>query len=105
MRGHDSIKSERKAQMGVHKYYAENDNAWVDGELTKAANCYLRAAEIQRVEQELTVEEVKQKVESFWPWDLKPLKLSKFRSKNLIKAGAMIAAELDRLFRARAKNG
>jgi hypothetical protein len=99
MRGHDSIKAERKGQMSEHGYYAENDNNWANGELSRAANCFLQAAEVQRIEPELTKEEVKSKVAGFWPWDEQTLKVNKSRTKNLIKAGAMIAAELDRLFR------
>lgn len=81
------IADERARQIIVEKYSIADDvqqnNA---GELIKAALCYLMPTDTELVS-------------SFWPWDWdnwKPTPNNRLR--ELEKAGALIVAEIDRLF-------
>ncbi len=40
-----------------------------------------------------------------WPWEMAWLKISEDPVRNLVKAGALIAAEIDRLLRLAEKGG
>jgi len=83
------IAAERQRQVSVEGWTPEHDDEHQYGELTLAAMCYIEAKpshfhrNIRR-----------------WPWDSKWWK-PKDRISNLARAGALIAAEIDRLKRAR----
>ena len=80
------IAAERQRQIEVEGWTPEHDAVHTDGELVEAAIAYAVAAIGLTVSAEA----------DWWPWDLEWWKPKDTRS-NLIRAGALIAAELDRL--------
>lgn len=89
--GAGMIAAERQRQVEVEGWTAELDAKHGDGALACAAGCYLRA------DNELTWQP------AIWPWNPKWWK-PKDRIRNLVIAGALIAAEIDRLQAARSKD-
>lgn len=91
------IASERRRQVLKEKWTAEHDANHFDGELADAAVCYARqgSVSISRDGFSFTLSRTHS-----WPWspcDWKPT--PKDRVRELVKAGALIAAEIDRLQR------
>jgi len=92
------IAEERLRQVEVEGYTSTHDKEHVYGEIAKAAACYAvhhtdaRVFDPGTANDDLTIS-----IESAWPWDDKQWKPSKDKIKNLVKAGALIAAEIDRL--------
>lgn len=85
--GISMIAAERERQITVEGWTANHDDAHSDGSLAIAASCYARAAG--------------QNVPASWigwPWE-DGWKPSCDRVRDLVKAGALIAAEIDRLQR------
>lgn len=78
MTGIDLIAAERERQVSQEGYSAEHDQNHDDGSLAQAAACYCVGSHVV-----------------WWPWKdgYKP----RDRISNLAKAGALIAAEIDRL--------
>lgn len=92
--GTDLIRFERLRQRTEEKYSDAHDARYVDGELAQAATAYIRAA----------LEPGFWPVGSpptSWPWDVEGWKPGTDPVQALVKAGALIAAELDRLLVAR----
>lgn len=85
MTGSDMIALERKRQVEVEGYDAQHDNNEQDGTLEKAAMAYLYSSIGNRKEG--------MKV---WPWCL-PFFKPKTQVRDLVRAGALIAAAIDRL--------
>lgn len=88
--GVELIAEERARQIAVEGWTPEHDDAHDQGELAIAASCYC------------LVPGKRPLVPYLWPWHLdwwKPTPLN--RTRELVKAGALIAAEIDRLTRAR----
>jgi len=83
------IAEERQRQIDKEGWTAEHDEGHANGELALAAAYYARADVVCRVDPNL-----------LWPenWDEKWRK-PKGRIRNLVRAGALIAAEIDRLKR------
>lgn len=97
MTGIELIAAERKRQIEQEGWTPEHDDGHFDGELAQAAACY--ALPKQTRNGYLLNRMV---WEFFWPWDSewwKPATNSRGRIKELTKAGALIAAEIDRLQR------
>lgn len=90
MNGSELIAAERQRQIEVEGYRSSNDDGYRDGQLVKAAIAYL----INVVPCGLG------SGSQFWPWRKEFWKPYSQRA-NLIRAGALIAAELDRLDRER----
>lgn len=92
------IATERNRQILKEKWTSEHDDTEHDrGELAEAAVCYAMGQD-QRDQRVFN----KSVLELFWPWEFyewKPCKGRKGRIKELVKAGALIAAEIDRLQR------
>lgn len=88
--GVELIAEERKRQIEIEGWTAEHDAKYVCGELTDAAVCYaIRGYWRTRYDSFLKI---------VWPWDPKWWKPSQDdRIRELAKAGALIAAEIDRL--------
>jgi hypothetical protein len=84
---HDVL-AERQRQVSVEGYAPENDDGYSNNELQRAAMCYLMVpasdASIPHAQ---------------WPWAFKWWKPATYR-RNLVKAGALILAEIERLDRA-----
>ncbi|PRD42070.1 hypothetical protein C5748_18100 [Phyllobacterium phragmitis] len=76
----DDISAERRRQIDVEGWTPEHDDAYVHRDLAKAAACYA-TGHVDR-----------------WPWPLKWWKPSNYR-RSLVKAGALILAEIERLDR------
>jgi hypothetical protein len=81
--GANLIAAERQRQIQVEGWTPEHDDKHRPGELAAAAVSYIFPADSAW----------------YWPWD-EPFKLSDDPIRNLVKAGALIAAEIDRLTRA-----
>jgi len=80
------VLAERKRQVNVEGYNAAEDDEYGEGTLAQAAACYATAVESTPAPMD-------------WPWPLATWKPKTFRS-NLVRAGALIIAEIERLDRA-----
>jgi hypothetical protein len=85
------IAAERARQVTEEGWTAEHDAEHGGGQLARAAACYaLHAAQVPRIDG--------QRIGSAWPWpgewEFKP---AEDQVRTLVKAGALIAAEIDRL--------
>lgn len=87
-----SIERERKQARGTRT--AEKDAKLDSGELLDAAQCYLHAA--FATEDLIDYESAEEFIEDGWPFDGNP-NLSDSPVTNLVRAGALIAAEIDRI--------
>ena len=88
--GVDLIAEERQRQIESEGYTPEEDLNYVKGELADAAACYAS----------LTVRDhpLSFKLPNTWPWNRDSWKpVPNDRVRELVKAGALIAAEIDRL--------
>ena len=99
--GIELIAAERERQMQVEGWTPDHDDGHKNGELSKAALCYASLAEDQVDRKHNDGEQMPPP--EFWPWQdwggdnwWKP---SNDPVRNLVKAGALIAAEIDRLQR------
>lgn len=95
MRGIELIAEERKRQIDVEGWTAEHDKRWVNGELPLAAACY--AVENKKTAEVIVKIGDSGFTENGWPWGGDFWKPSNDPVRNLVKAGALIAAEIDRL--------
>lgn len=92
------IREERGRQLFIHEYDDDHDNQLTDGELIDAALCYLDAAAWQT---SFPNDQLPPLGAFNWPFEPDRWKPHKDRNRNLVKAAALIAAELDRLHRYR----
>lgn len=94
----DEIAAERHRQIEIEGWSAEHDDAHTDGSLATAAAVYA----LHPFRCHFVVEQRGRSrglsLADFWPWEIKWLK-PKTRRENLIKAGALIVAEIERLDR------
>ena len=92
--GAELIAAERKRQVEQDGSTAEHDDRWAAGQMANAAASY---ATTERIRDGSSIFDP-----SVWPWPAnwwKPTPTNRVR--ELVKAGALIAAEIDRLQRAR----
>lgn len=82
--GINLIAQERQRQQSEKGFTLKSDTQYANDELVKAAMCYLKAQSQHAI------------MPGIWPWGKIHWK-PKDRKRNLIKAGALIAAEIDRL--------
>lgn len=100
--GAELIAAERRRQVEAEGWTPEHDDEHADGALASAAACCAQFA----CEQDSAAAEHRSSVPywlaDFWPngWDWKP---DDDRIRTLVKAGALIAAEIDRLQRRKAR--
>ena len=95
--GLEIISEERGRQVAVEKWTAEHDDLHVDSELALAAVTY---ALPESIHMKLGGVWVTEREDDFWPFDQKWFKPTpEDRIRELAKAGALIAAEIDRLLR------
>ena len=90
--GIELIAEERERQKYVENFNSEHDKQWVNGELALAAACYAMTPEIRKEYKHALGESKTWPFSKEW-WKPTP----ENRVKELIKAGALIAAEIDRL--------
>jgi hypothetical protein len=99
--GIELIAEERTRQIAVEGWDAGHDNEADEGQLAKAAACYAMPEEVRRYGG--NIHGALSFIASIWPWDgawWKPT--PEDRRRELAKAGALCAAEIDRLNRAEA---
>lgn len=82
------VLAERARQVEAEGYAVEADDTLTDYQLPRAAACYVLAASGV----------ARHKAMLFWPFAA-PMKVAEARRRNLVKAGALILAELERLDR------
>ena len=99
MTGAESIAAERKRQIEVERFSAQRDDPYNHAQLAGAAACYALIC-IKPADPDMA-EAAERAAVTFWPWGDVGLKRRSERE-NLVKAGALIAAEIDRLDRAAA---
>lgn len=93
MSGIELIAAERERQVSQEGWTADHDDEHADGELSHAAVCYCFANAF-RDPGSAPLNGI------YWPWDPEWWRPSDDLIRNLVKAGALIAAEIDRLQRA-----
>jgi hypothetical protein len=93
---------ERLRQISVEGWTAAHDDLHEDCELLDAAICYAGLAGSQLLDGD-GGREAADKLPEVWPWDRAWWKPSPDPIRNLVKAGALIAAEIDRLQRKAAR--
>ena len=92
------IAAERARQVSVEGWTPAHDDQHAGAEMALAASCYVMHAGIQACGREIP----RHLRPKRWPWQLRWWKPSEDPVRNLEKAGALIAAEIDRLKRAKA---
>lgn len=92
--GADLIAQERARQQDQEGYLPDHDDRHAAGELVDAALAYLlwTAGRLAPVYDDLADHQA----EGVWPWHLDDFKPDPDLRRNLVRAGALIAAELDR---------
>lgn len=101
--GADLIAQERQRQVDSEGWSSQHDDMHDEGDLAMAAACYAATQTIY-TRRDLTHEgSVRHPVVTFaeaWPWEIRWDKRDKHdRIRQLVIAGALIAAEIDRLQR------
>jgi hypothetical protein len=95
------IAAERQRQLSVKGWTSDHDDLHRDGSMAMAAACY--AVLSRGLAVGLTFEEAAEVAfgadDENWPWGAPWWKPSHNQIRNLEKAGALIAAEIDRLLR------
>lgn len=95
---HDVL-AERQRQISVEGWGPERDDTYRHGELASAAASYAQCAGLQG-EGATTENAFKEPFAENWPWSEAWWKPSAEPRRNLVKAGALILAEIERLDRA-----
>jgi hypothetical protein len=98
MTGIELIAAERKRQIKVEGWTAEHDDEFDLGHLVDAAICYAMPEDMRGIQ--IGIRNPTSLINELWPWDAcwwKPVPGNRIR--ELTKAGALIAAEIDRLLR------
>ncbi len=92
--GAKRIAAERQRQIEFERWTPEHDDAHGGAELALAAACYALPSRFRRIQ----VWD-RSLISELWPWTLMWWKPSSDRIRELEKAGALCAAEIDRLLR------
>lgn len=88
--GADLIRDERLRQELEEAYTLEHDDLHTESQLARAAVAYIRQA----------ISPNNVRPDTWWPWSPDSWNPSEDPIRNLVKAGALIAAEIDRRQRA-----
>ncbi|MGJ8517485.1 hypothetical protein [Carnimonas bestiolae] len=91
--GIEAIAAERKRQIEVHGYDSKHDSGHHPNQFIDAASCYQAVAWAQNNRSY----KPQDNAPFMWPWDAESWKPSENPRRNLEKAGALIAAAIDRL--------
>jgi hypothetical protein len=83
----EAIAAERQRQIEAEGWTPEHDDEHDDGQLAKAASCYASPPDCTNRHFD-------------WPWAMEWWKPSEDRRRELVKAAALIVAEIERLDRA-----
>lgn len=96
----DEIAAERRRQVEVEGWTPEHDDKHDSGELAKAAACYAYGdAELRHTSRVSGQPHPLTLVQRLWPWSKDWWKPTN-RRRDLVKAAALIVAEIERLDRA-----
>lgn len=104
----EMVAAERIRQVRTEGHTREHDDSHVGGELMAAAACYLSAAMCITAPDDPRAAPATYEppVVPYWPWEPEAYKPSMSDAvRNLVKAGALIVAEIERLQRAPASTG
>lgn len=98
--GIELIAKERERQIKEEGWTPEHDNKHIDQEIARAASCYAMPDGYRDMHETLDWKgrEVRDNYPDMWPWEpeyWKPTPDNRIR--ELVKAGALIVAEIDRL--------
>lgn len=91
------IAAERQRQVSVEGWTPSHDDGHGKFEMARAARCYVESAIYQGRPL------MRPEIPVLWPWEPECWKPSGDSVRDLVRAGALIAAEIDRLQRLRAK--
>ncbi|MDO0945948.1 hypothetical protein [Chromohalobacter israelensis] len=101
-RAYADVYRERMRQISTEGFNRERDDGYEQAELSRAAGSYCLIASLQMRFGELP--DPNRYCDDDWPWDRKWFKPRDPR-RNLVKAGALILAEIERLDRAARQRG
>lgn len=90
----EDVIAERKRQIEKEGYSTEHDDEHNNFEMSDAALCYIESAQHEGMPCD---------VSGAWPWDIKYWK-PKSPREDLVRAAALIIAEIERLDRANARD-
>ena len=99
--GSERIRFERWRQLVLKGFHFDHDDRHVDGELAMAALAYVNAGLVSQCRPNTRVVLSLPNNALGWPWGRSEWKPSDDPIENLVRAGALIAAEIDRLLRLR----
>ncbi len=97
----EEIAAERRRQIEVEGWTPEHDDEHSTGEMAEAAACYVMAAVpggCGIIPRDASLVPTRRPW-LYWPWDRKWFKPTDDRRRQLVKAGALIIAEIERLDR------
>jgi hypothetical protein len=95
------IAAERRRQIEAEQFTLDYDQRHMASELVRAAICYAYAGWILAGDGTPREVRTSAKIAVLWPWSHGEFKPAEDPLRNLEKAGALIAAEIDRLERLR----
>lgn len=95
------IAAERQRQISFEGWSPTNDDTYGKGEMASAAAMYALPASYRQMSLLANHERHEQLLQYIWPWDFEWWKPTD-RRRDLVKAGALIVAEIERLDRAAA---
>lgn len=98
MTGIELIAAERRRQIETKGYTPQHDDAHTGSELAQAAACYAQI-ETMLIRDYSDLNLINDWARANWPWDESTLKVNRDPVRMLVKAGALIIAEIDRLQR------
>ena len=93
------VLAERQRQINAEGWTQGHDDRHAPGELAGAAACYAMQAALDSIGDRRLGDKVKAAIGELWPWSAQWWKPSTNR-RDLVKAGALILAEIERLDRA-----
>lgn len=93
------VLAERERQRSAEGWTLEHDDAHVNGQMALAAACYAANSTLRPDQNELDRYREAELRRRFWPWDASWWK-PKDPRRDLVRAGALILAEIERLDRA-----
>lgn len=95
----EDVAAERRRQIEVEGFGREHDDKHADGELAAAAACYALGSPLKSRMPAANTWAWEQSRKMVWPWGLEWWK-PKDRRRNLVRAAALLLAEIERLDRA-----
>lgn len=98
------VLAERQRQISGEGWTPEHDDAHSDGEMAGAAACYAMQVALDCIGRNDLHNTVSRTIRELWPWSAHWWK-PKNRRADLIKAAALILAEIERLDRAALRKG